>query len=87
MLHRGVLAGQVDVAALREHRDRLEERWLAEEAALIAKGAGSEELRAFAARAAEEERAMVNALRPRSVGEAPTAYWRRKNAALEKLQA
>ena len=85
MLHRGVLAGQVDVAALREHRDRLEERWLAEEQALVAKDAGSKELRAFAARAAEEEQAMVDAFRPKSVGEAPTAYWRKKNAALEKL--
>ena len=87
MLHRGVLAGQVDAEALREHRDRLEERWLAEEQALTDKGAGSDELRAFAARAAAEEQAMVDAFRPESVGEAPTAYWRRKNAALEKLQA
>ena len=86
-VHRGVLSGQVDVSALRANRDALEADWLAAERELIAQGADSEQLRALAVRAAAEEQAMVDAFRPRSEGPAPTPYWRKKNAALEKLNA
>ncbi len=82
-VHRGALAGQVDVAALREKRDALEANWLAAEQGLMAQGADSEALRALAARAAAEEQEMVNAFIPAEVGSAPTRYWRKKNAALE----
>lgn len=84
-VHRGVLAGQVDVKGLRVKRDALEADWLIAERELITGKAGRAELRALAVRAAAEEQAMVDALKPRSAGLVPTPYWRKKNAALEKL--
>jgi hypothetical protein len=35
--------------------------------------------------AAAEEQALIDAVRPQSVSAAPSPYWRKKNAALEKL--
>ena len=83
-VHRGVLAGQVDVKELRFKRDALEADWLAEEKILLAENVGCDALRELAVRAAAEEQAMMDAFRPQSTGPAPTAYWRKKNAALEK---
>jgi secernin len=83
-VHRGVLAGQVDVKALRAKRDALETDWLSAEQKLMAEGANSEHLRALAVRAAAEEQAVIDTFIPRSVGPAPTPYWRKKNSALEK---
>jgi hypothetical protein len=83
-VHRGVLAGQVDVATLRTKRDVLEADWLSAERKLMTEGAGIEALRMLAARAAAEEQTLVDTMRPHSVSAAPTPYWRKKNAALEK---
>jgi dipeptidase len=84
-VHRGVLAGQVDVAALRAKRDALEADWLAAERKLMTEGADNEEQRMLAVGAAAEEQALIDAVRPQSVSAAPSPYWRKKNAALEKL--
>ncbi len=84
-VNRGVLAGQVDVAALRAKRDALEADWLAAERGLLAEDADSGKLRELAARASAEEQAMIDAFKPKSAGPAPTPYWRKKNAALEKM--
>ncbi len=65
-------------------RDTLETDWLAAERKLMAEGADSEKLRELAVRAANEEQAMIDTVRPQSVSPAPTPYWRKKNAALEK---
>jgi dipeptidase len=83
-VHRGVLAGQVDIFALRAKRDAMEENWLAAERELMADAADSEKLRALAVRAAAEESGMVEAFKPAAIGAAPTRYWRKKNAALER---
>jgi dipeptidase len=83
-VHRGVLAGQVDVAALRAKRDVLEANWLAAERKLMAEDTGIEALRMLAVRAAAEEQALIDTMRPQSVSAAPTPYWRKKNTALEK---
>lgn len=84
-VHRGVLTGQVDVTELRAKRDALEVDWLAAENELISQDANCDELRALAVRAATEEQALVDAFKPHSVIAAPTPYWRKKNAALERL--
>jgi len=84
-VHRGVLAGQVDVKALRAKRDALEADWCAAEQKLMDEGASSEALRELANHAAAEEQAMIDAFRPESIGNALTPYWRKKNAALEKM--
>ena len=86
-VHRGVLSGQVEVSTLRTRRDDLEADWLAAEREVIAQGADSEMLRELAVRAAAEEQALVDAFKPRLAGAAPTPYWRKKNAALEKTKA
>ncbi len=83
-VHRRVLSGQMDVDALRAKRDALEADWLAAEQELMAQGADSEALQALAMRAAAEEQALIEAFKPRSMAVAPTPYWRKTNAALEK---
>ena len=84
-VHRGVLFGQVDVNALRVRRDALEADWLATEQALMAGDADSEQLRALAVRAAAEEQALIETFKPQSTSAAPTQYWRKRDAALEKI--
>ena len=61
-LHRAVLAGCVDVNALRQQRDKLESTWLDEEQQLFSIGVpDKEQLAAFAARAAKQEQALIDA--------------------------
>ena len=89
-LHRAVLAGQIDVKALRARRDALEAAWLQEEARLFAEGIPDpESLCAFAARAAAEEEEFIRSFSIEG-WETPMAggsygrYWKTKNAALGK---
>lgn len=92
-LHRAVLAGLVDVEALRDRRDALEKAWLEEEARLFSEVVPNPEvLKAFAARAAREEQEMVNAFSCAGWSEMPgrgyfARYWRKKNASLGKRKA
>lgn len=88
-LHRGVIAGRVDVNALREKRDALEASWIKEEARLLKKRvADAEELKTFAMRAAAEEEAMIEEFTKKDWAELTgrkfyMRYWRKKNAALK----
>ncbi len=89
-LHRAVLAGLIDVTELRRRRDALEAAWLDEEARLFACGAPDTKLLLeFAARAAAQEEAMIDAFSiegweiPRARGQYGR-YWKAKNAALGK---
>ncbi len=84
-VHRGLLAGQADINALRARRDKLEADWLAAEQELTAQGTDNEALRALAVRAAAEEQAWIDAFSPRTEGVAPMPYWRKKNTSLEKM--
>lgn len=88
-LHRAVLAGCVDVCALRKKRGALEAAWIKEEERLFANGAPDlEALKGFAARAAAEEEEMVeefscenwSAMEGRSRF---ARYWRKENVALK----
>ncbi len=88
-LHRAILAGRVDIAALRRQRDALEAKWLDEEARIFASGAPDEDiLLAFAARAAEED-TLIDSF-PVEGWETPQtrgrygSYWKAKNVALGK---
>lgn len=87
-LHRAVLAGHVDVAALRERRDALEAAWLAEEEQLFSSGApDTGALAAFAKKAASEEAAMIDDFYREDWADMQgrgrfARYWRRKNATL-----
>ncbi len=89
-LHRAVLAGLVDVKALRARRDALEQAWLAEEEALFKKGVPSgKQLREFAARAAAEEQAMINEFSAENWDAMKGSnrfakYWREKNGKLRE---
>ncbi len=85
VVHRGMLAGQADINALRARRDALEADWLAAEQGLMAQGTDNEALRALAVRAAAEEQALIETFSPRTEGVAPTPYWRKKNTSLEKM--
>ncbi len=87
-LHRAVIAGKVDVAALRAQRDALEAQWIAEEEKLFANGApDAAVLKEFAACAAAQEQAMVDALSREDWADMDgrggyAKYWRRQNATL-----
>lgn len=87
-LHRGVLAGRVDVTALRKRRDALEQAWLAEEKSLFSSGAPDPKVLAdFARRAASEEAAMVDDFYTDDWADMQerrrfARYWRKKNANL-----
>lgn len=86
-LHRAVIAGQADVAALREKRDALEKAWLAEEARLFTEKPDPGALAAFARRAAAEEEAMIEAFTADTWADVPghgrfARYWRGQNASL-----
>lgn len=87
-LHRAVLAGQVDVAALRARRGALEAAWIEEEARLFSRGKPDPgALSAFAAGAAAEEEALIDAFASDKWADLRghghfRRYWRKKNAAL-----
>ncbi|MGI6667751.1 MAG: peptidase U34 [Bacillota bacterium] len=87
-LHRAVLAGQVDVEALRARRDALEAAWQEEEASLFQDRVPElSELNAFAARAASQEQEMVDDFSCDRWSHMPgrgfyAKYWRKKNATL-----
>lgn len=88
-LHRAVLAGLVDAAALRARRDALEAAWLDEEARLFeAVMPDNAALAEFAARAASQEQEMVDAFYTDAwrdmAGRGRFArYWKKKNAELK----
>jgi secernin len=87
-LHRAVLAGLVDVAALRTQRDALEAAWHEEEARLFSEGDPDPAmLHEFSARAAAQEQEMVSAFSRDEWSRMPgwgyfARYWRKKNASL-----
>jgi hypothetical protein len=86
-LHRAVIAGLVDVNALRAKSDELESKWLSEEETLFTGTPRAEQLKAFAVRAAAEEQAMVDEFSVEgwdNIGGSSryAKYWREKNAAL-----
>lgn len=87
-LHRAVLAGKVDVEALRARRDALEAAWQEEEARMFAsRTPDPAELYAFAALASAEEQEMVDAFSSDKWSEMPGRgyfgrYWRKKNSTL-----
>lgn len=89
-LHRALLAGKVDVVALREHRDALESGWIAQEHSLFAgSNIDAQALMDFAAEAAAQEQAMVKAFTPKYECAMPShgrfnRYWEKKNAVLGK---
>ena len=87
-LHRAVLAGKADAAALRARRDALEATWIAEEEKLLADATpDTTALAEFAARAAAQEQALVDEFSREDWAEMPggghfAQYWRKHNAAL-----
>lgn len=88
-LHRAILAGLVDLNALRARRDALEEKWIAEEERLFSVVPETERLKQFAARAAAEEQAMVDEFYSEDWDSVKgknrfARYWRDKNAKLGK---
>ena len=88
-LHRAVLAGCVDVNALRQQRDALESAWLDEEQRLFSGGVPDKaQLAEFAARTAAQEQAMIDSLScddwQMPAGRSGfKRYWQKKNAALK----
>ena len=89
-LYRAVIAGKVDVAALRAQRDALEAAWIAEEEKLFAVGVPeAAALQEFAARAAAQEQAMIDEFSREDWadikgGGSYARYWRKHNAELGK---
>ena len=89
-IHRAVLAGNIDVAALRARRDALEKSWLAEEKRIFDSVVpDARTLADFARKAAMEEQAMVDDLLPKNGYRMPESgrfnrYWTKKNLALGK---
>lgn len=88
-IHRGVLAGKVDLKAFQDKRDNLENRWLIEERELFADGVpDSVTLNSFAERAAREEQELITEYIPDdyilSGKKRFDRYWIQKNQALEK---
>lgn len=89
-LHRAVLAGAVNVAALRGQRDALEAQWLEKERALFASGIPSPSALAdLSQEAAAQERKMIAAFTPKQAWSMPAkgrfyTYWAKKTAVLEK---
>ena len=87
-LHRAVLAGKADAAALRLQRDALEAEWIAEEAKLFDGSIpDAETLREFSARATAQEQAMIDAFSREGWAEIGrhggyANYWRRHNKTL-----
>lgn len=88
-LHRAVIAGQINVEALRAKRDTLEASWIKEEARLFDKRVPDvDELKAFAMHAAAEEEAMIEEFSRKDWAELTgrkfyMRYWRKKNVALK----
>ena len=90
VIHRGILAGRIDAAALRARRDALEKKWLREEQRLFDGDTPDDQLLlAFSRNAVLEEQEMVNDFLPK--GEWKMAdrgrfnrYWSKKNAVLGK---
>ncbi len=87
-IHRGVLAGLVDVATLRKRIAELELEWVAQERELFAAGTpDAEALRKFSEQAATEEQALVEEFLPKSRVNIQKSgrfgrYWVKKNSAL-----
>lgn len=89
-VHRGVLAGKVDITALHRRIDELEKKWIADERGLF--GRDVPDLKAlsdFAREAAAEEERMIAEFVPEKEWGMPSKgrfnrYWSGKNALLEK---
>lgn len=87
-LHRAVLAGLVDVPALRRQRDMLETEWLDEEQKLFAQGIPEpKKLKDLASRAAKQEQELIAAFLPEGWHNPKlrgrfARYWKKKNASL-----
>ncbi len=84
-IHRAVLAGQVDVVALRTRRDALEKSWLAEERQLFDSSVPDiHALDVFSRKAAMEEQDMIDEFTPLHAWQMPARgrfnrYWAKKN--------
>lgn len=89
-IHRGVLAGLVDVPALRKRIAELEAGWIAQEQELFAAGTPSaQSLRNFSVQAAVQEQALIDELLPKGEISMQKSgrfgrYWAKKNAVLGK---
>lgn len=88
-IHRGALAGKIDVKALQEARDDLEHRWLTKERKLFACGVpDAATLNSFANEAGREEQELVREFIPEDFimtgSNRFSRYWQKKNQALEK---
>ncbi len=86
-LHRAVIAGIVDIEALREQIHLLEQAWIQTEQFIFKQTPDEQKLQALSAHAAKAEQAMIDAFLPDGwqnvKGRSSYArYWRRKNAAL-----
>jgi oligopeptide transport system substrate-binding protein len=76
---------KIEAARVEPDKVKRQQLFYDAEKILVDEGVGCDALRELAIRAAAEEQAMIDAFRPQSTGPAPTAYWRKKNAAMEKL--
>ena len=89
-IHRGALAGMVDVSALRSRIREMETRWIEQEQKLFASGTpDTESLIQFSTNAAQEECAMAEEFLPKSEIKMKEnsrfgRYWSKKNAVLGK---
>ena len=89
-VHRGILAGLIDVSALRAQRDDLEKSWLTEEQYLFSAGVPDHKsLQHFSRKAAIQEQEMVNEFISEKEFRMPehgrfNRYWLTKNVALYK---
>ena len=91
-LHRAVIAGLIDVAALRERVIKLETQWLTEEQRIMNTAAGngvpdSNALQALSREASNQEQALIDEFTVTDWNKLPGRgsygkYWRKKNAAL-----
>jgi hypothetical protein len=87
-IHRGILAGKIDVTTLRAKRDTLEKQYLQEEQTLFTSGMPtSQKLIEFARIAAAKEQGLINEFLPKN--EIPMSghnrfqrYWAKKNKVL-----
>ncbi len=89
-IHRAILAGKIDAAALRARRDELEAAWLAEDARLFSgnNAPSLDALAAFAKKAAAQEQALIDEFyrdnwQDFSGSSRFARYWQKKNAALK----
>ena len=89
-IHRAVLAGMIDVSALRSRRDALEDNWITEEQYLFSADVPQHKmLLRFAQKAAAQEQEMIDEFLPKKIWAMLAHgrfnnYWTKKNAVFDK---